>query len=573
MKTNKLNLFLLLLPTIFAFVFKFIIRDYRDELMANFIVEALLYVALVPLLYSSIIKSVAIKKKMFFLVTTISVLAILFECIYYHIYGAIIGPSTIYFILETNENESVEFFKNVADLTLIALFVVFPVLGYFSYKASLVLIENLSKISLKSNKIFVIVYCFTTGALAAVLHQYDHLKYNTPYLACQSVLEYSEFTASFKNLGFADGQGYFENVERQEVEDEETFVVIVGESTTRGRMSLYGYTKNTNPRLNEIKGELDVFENVISPHIGTILSLGKVLTTNSVVNSKKIAFKDIGKLMKGAGCNTLNDRVGSIIQLYNHAGFKTFWLSNQRPMGIHENLITEISKGADVQHFINISNHDESTPYDGALLVPLEKALADSSKKKIIFLHLLGTHTHYEFRYPEEFDHFEGEEFNFLEKAISKQKLNKVLAVKYDNAVRYNDYVVREVIEKVRKQNQSSFVLYFSDHGEDLSPKKNMFVGRNLEEITRSMYEIPLILWRSPKYRRQYNNATFDITHKFMSDDLIHAVADLSHISFKGFHEDRSIFNTKYCEIPRIIMSGKDFEEEFGVAIEKSQNM
>src|SRR5690606_41021472 len=56
----------------------------------------------------------------------------------------------------------------------------------------------------------------------------------------------------------------------------------------------------------------------------------------------------------------------------------------------------------------------------------------DDAKQKLIVLHLLGTHTAYHQRYPEEFNHFSG-----------SGKKEKIIA-EYDNAVRYNDFVVED---------------------------------------------------------------------------------------------------------------------------------
>lgn len=59
------------------------------------------------------------------------------------------------------------------------------------------------------------------------------------------------------------------------VEDPQTYVVIIGESTSSRNMGLYGYYRNTNPLLSEIKEELLIFEDVIAPHTHTITSLNK----------------------------------------------------------------------------------------------------------------------------------------------------------------------------------------------------------------------------------------------------------------------------------------------------------
>ena len=134
-------------------------------------------------------------------------------------------------------------------------------------------------------------------------------------------------------------------------------------------MELYGYNRGTNPLLTEIENELVVFKNVVSPHTHTLTSLQKVLT---------LASKTF----------TSDTNNASIVQLANQAGFKTYWLSNQRPIGINETLPTQIANASDKKYFINADDY-MYTAYDGELLPYLDEILKDtSSNKKVIFIHL-----------------------------------------------------------------------------------------------------------------------------------------------------------------------------------------
>ncbi|WP_336145581.1 sulfatase-like hydrolase/transferase, partial [Klebsiella pneumoniae] len=49
-----------------------------------------------------------------------------------------------------------------------------------------------------------------------------------------------------------------------------TLVLVIGESTNRQRMSLYGYPRNTTPELDKLRDQLAVFNNVITPRPYTI---------------------------------------------------------------------------------------------------------------------------------------------------------------------------------------------------------------------------------------------------------------------------------------------------------------
>ena len=98
-------------------------------------------------------------------------------------------------------------------------------------------------------------------------------------------------------------------------------------------MGIYGYERETTPLLKKIKDELKIYENVISPHTYTIGTLTKSLTLGNYENPE-MKYK------------------GSIIQLLNKANFKTYWISNQRPVGIFESQTTKIALGADKSFFL-----------------------------------------------------------------------------------------------------------------------------------------------------------------------------------------------------------------------------
>lgn len=91
-----------------------------------------------------------------------------------------------------------------------------------------------------------------------------------------------------------------------------TIILVIGESTSRHHMSLYGYPRETTPQLSGLRPELAVFEDVISNHTSTI---------DSVIDSLTLR-----RAALGARAN--EDAVG-ILQLAKAAGFQTTWLSNQ----------------------------------------------------------------------------------------------------------------------------------------------------------------------------------------------------------------------------------------------------
>ncbi|MBR7514039.1 sulfatase-like hydrolase/transferase, partial [Mycobacterium tuberculosis] len=55
------------------------------------------------------------------------------------------------------------------------------------------------------------------------------------------------------------------NLKAADADKPSTLVLVIGESTNRQRMSLYGYGRETTPELDKLKDQLAVFDNVITP--------------------------------------------------------------------------------------------------------------------------------------------------------------------------------------------------------------------------------------------------------------------------------------------------------------------
>src|SRR5690606_39947201 len=96
----------------------------------------------------------------------------------------------------------------------------------------------------------------------------------------------------------------------------------------------------------------------------------------------------------------------------------------------------------------------------------------------MIFLHLEGCHISYHKKYPDSFNFFTDTPKTKFNSAKAHQTINE-----YDNAVRYNDFVVSEVIDLVKKANKNSYVMYFSDHGEEVFRNKIILDLTNLLDL------------------------------------------------------------------------------------------
>ena len=337
-----------------------------------------------------------------------------------------------------------------------------------------------------------------------------------PAVPWQMIVAYHRYTQQLDGmqdmLTSSNSIAPLKNLKDQQANLPTTLVLVIGESTNRGRMHLYGYPRQTTPNLDAMKDQLQVFNNVITPRPYTIEALQQVLTFADEENPD------------------LYLKTPSIVSVMKQAGYKTFWITNQQTMTKRNTMLTTFSEQADEQVYLNNNRNQNARQYDGDVLAPFAKALTDAAPRKLIVVHLLGTHMAYQYRFPEEFAKFSGRDG--VPTDIDDSKLEFYNS--YDNAVLYNDFVVSSLIKEYAKADPNGFLLYLSDHGEDVydSPGRNT-LGRNENKPTIPMYTVPFIAYASPKWK-QTHDWNFESIHDrpYTSSNLIHTWAQLAGLSF-----------------------------------------
>jgi heptose-I-phosphate ethanolaminephosphotransferase len=326
---------------------------------------------------------------------------------------------------------------------------------------------------------------------------------------------------------------------------QQTFVLIIGESCSRNHMSLYGAPSVTNPKLGKRK-DIYAFNNVVSPYSYTTLSVPSILSESNLEN--KLSFAESVDLL----------------DIFHSAGFKTYWISNQSPIGLWDNIISSIARKADYSNFVNISSNSSqetilNRSYDSRLFEPFQKVLNEKVDKKFIVLHLMGNHNTYSKRYPKSFDHFKGKG--------SRGRLK----AEYLNSVLYNDHIVDSLLNSIQldasRKKSLTMAIYTSDHGENLYDEQER-VGHDYSNVMpKANVEIPFVVWLSDKFiDSQPDKAAIVETNKeipFVSDDLFHCIMDLNGIQSPYLHKARSIFNEGYDDTRRrILVDGNDYDSK-----------
>jgi len=511
-----------------AFLFECIFNKITSSTILNLIENILFTIALIIPLYFFNKK---FKKYYFIISYLVFSICIYFETVYYYLFNTSFSSSAIFVALDTNPEEAKEFISFYIDKTII----IFGIVILTTTLITLLKVKNknfkIKSLGIKMLGLTIVILLFLKFSGLII--------YNLPYMAVRSAVEY--YVESEKLGDYINNKiGNFVNVSRTSNEGEqEIYVIIIGESTARAHLGIYDYYRNTTPLLTEIENELLIYNNVISPETYTIASLTKALTLGNYENPD-------GKYK------------GSIIQLLNQAKYKTYWISNQRPLGVNDSHVTKIGLGADSSTFFNIKHTRDETNFDKVLVDEFNEILLEKGNKKVIFLHTLGTHFNYKNRYPES--------FNFFNNDIPKSKFKRESVYNeinyYDNAVRYTDYIIRTVIESTKKVKANSFVLYFSDHGEEVYDDID-FSGHFRDRMrTKNVYEIPMILWLSKDYKLN-KNIYKNLDSKYMIDDIFHSIADLCGVISNEVDFTRSIFSNQFKERKRIIKDTIDYDAFF----------
>jgi len=363
-----------------------------------------------------------------------------------------------------------------------------------------------------------------------------------PAVPWQMIVGYHRYTQQLDNmqdmLDSASQIPPLTNLKDNMAGQPSTLVLVIGESTNRQRMSLYGYPRNTTPELDKLRDQLAVFDNVITPRPYTIEALQQVLTFADEENPD------------------LYLKTPSVVSMMKQAGYKTYWITNQQTMTKRNTMLTTFSEQADEQVYLNNNRNQNARQYDGDVLAPFAKALADPAERKFIVVHLLGTHMSYQYRYPPTFEKFTDRQG--VPAGISDDQLP--IYNSYDNAVLYNDFVVSSLIKDYAKTDPNGFLLYLSDHGEDVFDSAgHATLGRNEGKPTAPMYTIPFMAYASPKWRESHDwKFAGDLQRPYSSSQLIHTWADLAGLSFNELDRSKSLVSDSFT--PRPLLIGNPYQ-------------
>ena len=308
-------------------------------------------------------------------------------------------------------------------------------------------------------------------------------------------------------------------------------VFILGESATRNHWSLYGYSRQTTPRIDRFKDELTVFTDLVSPISNTAKAMELIFTMSNMDNPDK--------------------PICTYSQMLKEAGFYVSLYSSQSRWGRWDGTESFIFAGCEPLLFMDEENLTNPW-YDDVLLKYLDKDLKSHplDKPSVTILHLRGSHFPADAHYPSD------KKPKALEDFIASQTTQNIDTNTYDNSIFYTDIILGETLERLKKKGGPAWMIYLSDHGDSIGEGSWRLVN------DRNVWEVPMIIWLSEDYKKKFPKVTQairDAAQKpLQSDQLLQGFLQLA--GLKGWEigsEKDFLSNDFKPRFPRLIEGGK----------------
>lgn len=317
----------------------------------------------------------------------------------------------------------------------------------------------------------------------------------------------------------------------------ETVVVVIGESASRDHLSLYGYPLPTTPRADSMARELFVFADAIGSSAATIGNMDRILSLKPDDTTEGDALN-----------------YPRLIDIMGHAGYRTWWLSNQERGGIVPSTAALLASDADVTAYVSGEAMETlALQHDHALLPELTAALADTARYKLVFMHLIGSHAPARLRYPAEEGVFTAaDELRLPGRPWLTGHEDAAREVaEYDNSIRYTDRLLADTQRLLARSGAPVLMIYFADHGEHIHDER-LFSGRDIMYV-----RVPLVVWANDAWlsanpdRADALRATRQ--RPMSTANFAHMLMNLTGTSYAGYDASLDVLSPDYIVRPRYV--------------------
>ena len=485
------------------------------------------------------------------------------------IFGMNISPNVIMLFVETNARESKEFLESMLDKPQ---FWQVPLCVAGMIVLNIIVEKNRLRVNQwckgpKTTKILRGIAIFLL--IGGVIFSYNYVK----LFLCDEMNEVDEWRSHMRNpddlvtkvvVSFYDMSIAEKEMSRvitlaEQVEalpqsasnDSLNVIVVIGESYIREHAALYGYPLQTTPFLSheQKEGRLFVFTDMVSPYNQTTRVIRNLLSCNSLGHHEDWSSAP------------------PFTAIYKKNGYHVTMYDNQKnfDMGfVFAYSLNTYLYHPQIMKACYHETNDSTFEFDGQMVDDYQKRQTPSAKRLVLF-HLLGQHVGFEYRYPKNFAYFNEDSLSFRKEPWLTKDMREDI-VHYDNATRYNDHVLQQIIGLYDQQN--TIVVYLSDHGEEVydyrenSGRDDWGMGSDPRQVLRWQYMVPFVVWCSDKYAathpdiiKQLQNAT---SRPAMLDNVCQLLFHLSDLETPYYNKTRDVLSSDYVCPKRILNESID---------------
>ena len=483
-----------------------------------------------------------------------------FQLVLLYLFGTgVIAVDMFLNLVTTNPGEAMELLDNLAP-AVVGVFVVYLpllILGGVNIRRDCRLsVSFQQRVRHWAMQIGAIgLFCLLASYL--VVDDYRMRNQLYPVNICYNLYLAFERNAASENYKEASRNFKFDARSEHSATAPEVYVMVVGETARAHNFSLYGYPRDTNPLLSKTQG-IKAFPNVTTQSNTTHKSVPMLLSAASA--------EDFERLFHEKG----------ILAAFKEAGFHTVFISNQLP---NHSFIDFLGEQADEHYFLKKEDALQGNHYDEDLLQKLDEILplADASssahyryRKLFVVLHSYGSHFNYQERYPRSFAYFKPDSRS---EAKSENRCDLLNA--YDNTIRYTDYILHGIIERLQKwegvqtktdgvyDQPTSAMLYTSDHGENIFDDDRHLFLHAAPKASDYELHVPFIIWTSEGFSKQYPDILKSLgenrTKQVQSSlSAFHTMLGIGGIQTRYRKDEYSVASDKYHPLKLLYLDDHD---------------
>lgn len=477
-------------------------------------------------------------------------------------FGTGISANIIQLIIETNQQESIEFYRSYITLDILKT----PVCGIiFLFLSHIVLdissTRNCFKLTSNTGYIIIIlvVVCgilsikritnqfklFTIKSNSGLVDFFtaDTNRSRTSYLPLYRFLS----ALHINSIERAQTKLFIENFGKTTIDTclytSSNIIIIIGESFNKHHSSIYGYKIPTTPfQEQEVSnGKMFVFNDAVTPY-----------------NLTSEVFKNIFSLND---CTIKQEwyETPLFTQILKNAGYNVTFISNQfQPKNLNDFSAGTFIDNIQISHLQFSHRNNHLHEFDASLLIEYDSLRNYNKDNNLIIFHLIGQHVTYANRFPQNSKIFT--QTDYLRQDLSQDDL--AIVTDYDNATRYNDEVIKQIVNTFSATN--SIILFLSDHGEECYDEIKTFGRSHTSQIDKNIakneFEIPFWIWCSEEYQTEHPDIISAIKSSqnlpFFSSDIGHLIISLAGVKCQYYKAENNILDKKYNKHRKRLLKG-----------------